>query len=243
MTKNRYSISIVFLAVFIVFSNTQAQFKDIIKKLTDQNQSSESQNTDTIVSALKEALQIGTQNSVDVLSVADGYFGNELVKILLPSQIKKVEPMMRSIGLGNTLDEFVLSMNRAAESAASEAGPIFIDAIKEMTITDAINILNGDDHAATDYFREKTSDKLTEKFRPIISAQMDEVGVTKQYKKLADGVSSNPFINLGNLDLDTYVTNKALDGLFTIVAQEEEKIRTDPAAQVTDLLKDVFGSN
>ncbi len=133
-------------------------------------------------------------------------------------------------------------MNRAAESAAKEATPIFVDAIKGITFEDAMKIFNGGDNAATNYFREKTTNKLTERFKPIITNSMNQVGVTKTYKRLSDGVANNPFIKLGNTDLDSYVTERALDGLFSVVGQEEAKIRKDPAAQVTDLLRQVFGS-
>lgn len=235
--------SILFIVFFfILLSTSNAQIENIIKNLTGQNKSGTTTDTETIVSGLKEALEIGTSNAVNVLSITDGYLGNQLVKIMLPDNVKKVETVLRNIGMGKKVDEFIVSMNRAAESAAKEATPIFVEAIKDITFDDAVKILNGGDNAATNYFKEKTTVKLTEKFKPIIKNSMNQVGVTKIYKELSGKIASNPFIKMGDTDLDSYVTNKALDGLFTIVAQEESKIRKDPAAQVTDLLKQVFGS-
>lgn len=240
-------LSLIFLiAVFSVAitGNTNAQFGKIIKSLTGQDKKEDSntnQDDGDVVGALKQALEIGSKNAVDILSVKDGYFGNQLVKILVPDNLRNIEPTLRTLGLGSKVDEFVLSMNRAAESASKEAVPIFVDAVKGITFDDAMKILNGGDNAATNYFKEKTSQKLTEKFKPIVSNSMNSIGVTKIYKEITGKIASNPFISLGNTDLDSYVTQKALDGLFKVIAQEETKIRTDPAARVTDLLKDIFG--
>ena len=240
------AIKLLLIATVLVsyssFNNSYGQLDNLLKKITGNSNSGETSGNETVIAGLKEALEIGTDNAVNVLSITNGFFGNDLVKILLPDEIKKVETLLRGAGLGNKLDEFVLSMNRAAESAATEAAPIFIDAIKGMTFDDALNILNGGDNTATNYFREKTTDKLTEKFRPIVSNTMNQFGVTKTYKEITGGIASNPFIKLGNTDLDAYVTSKALDGLFKVVGQEEAKIRNNPSAQVTDLLKEVFGN-
>lgn len=242
MNKSILNYAVTGLILLLVsFSTTNAQIENILKKLQNKNKSN-TNDTETVISGLKEALEIGTGNAVDVLSVTDGYFGNKLVKILLPDELKKVEPMLRNIGLNRQVDEFILTMNRAAESAAKEATPIFLDAIKGITFDDAMKILNGGDNAATNYFREKTSKKLGDKFKPIINDHMDKVGVTKAYKEITQKVNSNPFVKVEKTDLDSYVTNQALDGMFTVIAQEEAKIRKDPAAQVTDLLKQVFGS-
>ena len=239
---NKFSLPII--TVFLLLNvSVFGQLDNILKQLTG-NKSSDNSNlsTETVTAGLKEALEIGTGNAVNVLSITNGYFGNELVKIILPPEVKKIEPVLRNIGLGNEIDKFILTMNRAAESAASEAAPIFIDAIKSMNLEDAMKILNGGDNAATNYFKEKTTSKLASKFKPIISNSMNQVGVTKAYKDLTGGIANNPFIKIGNTDLDSYVTNKALDGLFTVVAQEEAKIRNNPDSQVTNLLKEVFGS-
>ena len=194
-----------------------------------------------IASGLKEALQIGTQNTVNLTGKADGYFGRQAIKILMPEKLRTLETGLRAIGYGPKLDEFVLSMNRAAERAAPAAKQIFWDAVGQMTFEDARGILAGKETAATEYFRAKTSDRLTAAFRPIVSDAMNQVGVTRQYKELVGRFQMLPFARAESLDLDQYVTGKSLDGLFYVLAQEERKIRTDPAARVTDLLKEVFG--
>jgi hypothetical protein len=195
----------------------------------------------TIISGLKEALSIGTDKAVKNVSQVDGYFSNQMIKILMPEKIQKVADVLREIGYQKQVDDFVLSMNRAAEKAAPQAASIFVDAIKGMTIEDAKNILNDGDTAATEFFKSKTHDKIYSAFKPIISSSMDEVGVTHSYKEMMGKYESLPFMSKESLDLDHYVTNKAMDGLFYMVGQEEKKIRTDPAARITDLLKSVFG--
>jgi hypothetical protein len=194
-----------------------------------------------IGSGLKEALKIGTENAVHVTGRLDGYFKNQAIKILMPEKLQTMEKTLRAVGLGREVDEFVLSMNRAAERAAPPAKQIFWDAIGEMTFQDAKKILSGNETAATDYFKAKTTDNLTTAFRPIVDKATNEVGVTRQYKELVGRFQSIPFVKTETVDIDRYITTKALDGLFYVVAQEEKKIRTDPAARVTDLLKEVFG--
>jgi len=193
-----------------------------------------------IISGLKEALTVGTGNAVKTVSQINGYLGNEAIKILIPEKIQKVADVLGKVGFQGQVDDFVSSMNTAAEKAAVKATPHFVDAIKAMTFDDAREILNGSDSAATDYFRAKTSDKLYEEFKPAISSAMNQVGVTANYKNMMDSYTSLPFMKTVAVDLDDYVTNNALDGLFYTIAEEEKKIRTDPAARVTDLLKKVF---
>lgn len=193
-----------------------------------------------IIEGLKEALSIGTKAAVQFVSQEDGYFGNEIIKILMPEDLRKVADTLKTIGFQKQVDEFVLSMNRAAEKAAPAALNIFVDAIKAMTFEDATGILGGGDTAATEYFKEKTSDNIYEAFRPIISMSMNEVGVTQTFKEITEKYSSLPLMGEVTFDLDDYVTNKALGGLFYMVSEEEKKIRTDPAARVTDLLKKIF---
>lgn len=195
---------------------------------------------DTIVSGLKEALSVGTEHAVTEVSALDGYFANEAIKILMPEKIQKIGDILKKIGYGQVVDDFVISMNRAAETAAPKAREYFVGAIKEMSFSDAKRILGGSDTAATEYFREKTSKKLYDEFRPVISSSMNDVGATRAYKDMIGKYTAIPFVKEESLDLDNYVTNKALDGLFYMIAQEEKKIRTDPAARVTDLLKKVF---
>ena len=194
----------------------------------------------TIITALKEAISVGTDNAVKSVSELDGYMANQAIKILIPEKFKMVTDGLRKIGYNKLVDDFILSMNRAAEKAAPEARSIFIDAIKEMTFDDAKKILNGNETAATDYFKTKANKKLYSAFIPIISSSVNEVGTTRYYKDLVSRFSSLPFVKAGTLNLDDYVTNKALDGLFHMIGEEEKKIRTDPKARVTELLKEVF---
>jgi hypothetical protein len=192
-------------------------------------------------SGLKEALKIGTGNAVSSTGRLDGYFMNEAIKILMPEKLRTMEKGLRAVGYGPQVDEFVLSMNRAAERAAPGAKQIFWDAIGEMTFDDARKILAGSNTAATEYFKAKTTDKLTAAFKPVVDQATDEVGVTRQYKELVGTFQAIPFMKSENLDIDHYVVTKALDGLFFMVGEEEKKIRTNPAARVTDLLREVFG--
>jgi hypothetical protein len=220
--------------------NLQDQWNEFKQEYLDNHNSSSALDSDTIVKGLKEALSIGSRNSVGVVSKVDGYFKNPLIMIPLPDNIRKIERALRAAGLGREVDNFILSMNRAAERAAPRALDLFIGAVKEMTIPDAVSILRGNDTAATDYLRNKTSDKLYKAFRPEVSAAMDSVGVTRSFKKLMDKAKKIPFLKSETVDLDHYVTTKALNGLFLMVGREEAKIRKDPAARVTDLLRKVF---
>jgi len=194
-----------------------------------------------IVAGLKEALQVGAANTVDLTGKVNGYFGNSAIKILLPEQMRNVETGLRALGQGEQVDEFVLAMNRAAEKAAPAAKDIFWAAIKSMSFDDARRILSGGDTAATDYFRAKTTTTLTAAFRPVVDDAMKQVGVVQQYEKLQSAYKSVPFASaLPSFDVEAYVVGKSLDGLFLVLGEQEKKIRTDPAAQVTDLLKKVF---
>ena len=194
-----------------------------------------------IASGLKEALRVGTDNTVRLTGRPDGYFRNEAIKILMPEKLRTLERGLRAVGYGSQVDEFILSMNRAAERAAPHAKDIFWDAILEMSFDDARQVLSGGDTAATDYFRAKTTDKLAITFRPIVREAMNEVGVTRQYKQLVGRAQAIPFVKSEPLDIDEYVVAKALEGLFHVLAEEERKIREEPAARVTDVLKEVFG--
>lgn len=195
-----------------------------------------------IVRGLKEALEIGTSNAVKEVSKLDGYYKNPKIKVPLPKAVQNTESVMRALGYGPELDEFSLSMNRAAEQAAPKAKALFWDAVKAMTFEDARKILKGSDNAATLYFEDKTRGGLHQLFMPIVHTAMETVGVTRTYQNVHAKISTIPFADRLKLDLDDYVTAKALDGLFYMVAEEERKIRKDPIARVTKLLKDVFGS-
>jgi hypothetical protein len=194
-----------------------------------------------IVAGLKEALQVGTENAINVTGKMDGYFRNEAIKILIPEKLRNLEKGLRTVGYGSPVDEFVVAMNRAAERAAPQAKEIFWDAIKAMSFDDARKILTGNETAATDYFKEKTTDRLSAAFKPVIDSSMNEGGVARQYKELVGRFQAIPFAKTESFDLDQYVTEKSLAGLFYVLGQEEKKIRTNPAARVTDLLKEVFG--
>lgn len=193
-----------------------------------------------ISAGLKEALQVGTGHAVSLTGRMDGYFHNQAIKILMPEQMQSFEKGLRTFGFGPEIDDFVMSMNRAAERAAPQAKQIFWGTIREMTFADAKQILNGSPTAATDYFKGKTTDKLTAAFRPEVEKAMNDVGVTRQYKELVGHFKAIPFAKSELIDIDRYVVRKSLDGLFIILAEEERKIRTNPAAGGTDLLKEVF---
>ncbi len=190
---------------------------------------------------LKDALKVGTESAVNRSGSVDGYFKNEAIKILMPEKLRLIEKAMRLAGMGGQVDEVILGMNRAAEAAAPKAKPIFWEALKAMTFDDARKIFSGGDTAATMYFKDKTSARLTAEFRPIVSKSMNEVGVVRRFEEFTAKAKSLPFVKPETLDLEQYVLTKSLDGLFHVLGEEERKIRTDPAAQVTSLLKEVFG--
>jgi len=196
---------------------------------------------DEIIGGLKEALTIGSKNAGDFASKVNGYYKNPSIKIPFPKEARDMEKTLRSVGLNKEVDQFVMSLNRAAEDAAKQSIPIFADAVKKITINDGLSILRGNDHAATEYLKSKTLSQLKIKFKPVIDKSVNKMNVGKYWKTLADAYNKMPFVKKVNPNLTDYTTGKALDGLFYLVAQEELKIRKDPAAQVTDLLKKVFG--
>lgn len=225
--------------LFLITSPASAQLDQIRKGLGLGTQSGLSDVR--IGEGLKEALKVGTENTVNLTGKTDGYFLNQAIKILMPEKLRTLEKGLRAVGYGVQVDEFILSMNRAAERAAPFAKQIFWDAIGQMTFDDARKILSGRDTAATDYFKGKTTDKLTTAFKPVVDKSMNEVGVTRKYKELVGHYESIPFAKKETFDLDQYVVTRALDGLFHVLGDEEKKIRTNPSARVTDLLKEVFG--
>jgi len=231
-----------FLAMVIIMlltvSPVSAQFDRIFKGLGIGQKSGL---TDAkIGSGLKEALKVGTETTVNLTGKTDGYFLNQAIKILMPEKLQTLEKGLKMVGYGPQIEEFVLSMNRAAEQAAPYAKQIFWDAIGEMSFEDARKILTGNDTAATQYFKDKTTGKLTTAFQPVVEKSMNEVGVTRQYNELLGRYQTIPFVKSETLDINRYVVSKALDGLFHVLGEEERKIRTNPAARVTDLLKEVF---
>ena len=195
-----------------------------------------------VTAGLKEALRVGTDSSTYHLGLLNGFFKDDMIKILMPPEAQKVEKTLRDVGMGSVVDKAVLSMNRAAEDASKYVGNIFINAIQQMTIQDAFGILRGDNIAATTYLKAKTTSQLTAAFTPIVSKSLQFTDATKYWKDLFsvyNRFSKEPV----NTDLTAYVTSKALDGLFYHIGLEEQKIRKDPAARVTDILKKVFAGN
>ncbi|AKD56239.1 DUF4197 domain-containing protein [Spirosoma radiotolerans] len=193
-----------------------------------------------IATGLKEALQIGISKGSDQASAVDGYFKNPLLKIAFPPEAQKVASTLRQIGLNKQVDQFELSLNRAAEDAAKKAKPVFIKAITSMTIQDAVGILRGQNDAATQYLRRTSGQQLITEFTPIIDSTLKKNNATKYYSELVNTYNKVPFVQKVNPNLTQYATGKAVDGLFILVAQEEQKIRENPAARVTDILKKVF---
>ena len=193
-----------------------------------------------IGNGLKQALEIGTNKSSDQLSAVNGFFANAAVKILFPPEAQKVERTLRSIGLSKLADNVILSLNRAAEDAAGKAKPIFVTAIKQMTLQDVTNILLGSQDAATQYFKRTTTSQLAESFKPVIQASLNKVGATKYYGDAAAAYNKVPFASKVNPDISDYVTQKAISGLFVEIAQEELNIRQNLSARTTPLLQKVF---
>lgn len=195
-----------------------------------------------IANGLKEALVVGISNGSQVASQTDGYFKNPLIKIPLPPEIQNIGNTLRRIGLGGEVDKFELALNRGAEKAAEKAKPIFISAIKQMTISDAIGILRGEKDAATQYLQRVTSEQLFTAFSPIVDNALAQTEATKYYSDIASRYNSIPLVKPINADLTNYATTQAMNGLFKLIANEEEKIRENPLARTSDLLRRVFGS-
>lgn len=232
---------VLFLAAgFSEITQAQSLLNSLKKKVSGNSGSSLS--SDDIVGGLKEALTLGAQKSADKLSAVDGFFRDNAVKVLMPPQAQNVEKSLRAVGLGKLVDDAILSMNRAAEDASKSAAPIFVNAVKRMTVQDGLGILRGADTAATGYLRKSTSPELTAAFHPVIDSSLQRTNATKYWKSMIDAYNKLPTtFKKVDPDLASFVTQKAMDGIFYYVAQEEMKIRKDPAAQVTDLLKKVFG--
>ena len=218
-----------------------AMIGDSVLTLIGSDSSGAELTLDTVVAGLKEALEVGTENAVDQVSDSGGYSANSLIRIPMPEQLEGMASALRKIGLDSSVDAFEERMNRAAELAADEAIPVFADAITSMTFADARGILDGGDTAATDYFRDKTSAELASRYAPIVADEMETVQAVSLYNDLVGRYNKIPLVPKVECNIEDYVTEKALDGLFTVLAQEEEKIRENPAARTTELLKTVFG--
>lgn len=239
-----FQVALYFL---LMLSPCQAGFfDDISNTLQPQTKQQVSLDDHTIAKGLKEALATGTERAVAAVAKTDGYFGNQLIRILLPDKVRQAADVIGSLGYQQQVDEVVLTMNRAAEKAAPKAAGFFGAAIRQMTVEDAKGILSGGDTAATSFFDRKTRSQLFAAFKPSVATNMDKTGATRAYKDMIGKYNASPLSALTTvppLDLDTYVTNKALDGLFKMIAEEEKKIRTNPAARTTDVLRKVFGNN
>lgn len=253
MMYHRRLLATTTIAVLLAAPTSQAGLGDLLQQgqkllggeTSQSSDSSDSTNLDgdTVSAGLKEALSLGTERAVSALAAENGYFGNSETRIELPGMLQTTADLLRRAGLESQVEAFELSMNRAAETAVTEATPIFADAITDMTIEDAKQIYSGGDTAATDYFRDKTWDQLSAKFKPQIETAMQANNVTGSYETLM-GMAQDKVPLIGNLDLDLadHVTSEALEGLFLMLAKEEQQIREEPIARTTDLLKQVFGN-
>jgi len=245
--------SVLFFAVIMMLSTMDAYSQSISKSIDNAQKNVQKEidkyskpkkkplTNDEVIRGLKEALNVGTNNSTSAASKVDGFYKNPLILIPFPAEAEKVKKTAVNFGMQKQVDEFVMTLNRAAEEASKEAAPVFLEAIKGMSISDGFSILKGSDSAATQYLQDKTTNSLSVKFIPIIKKAIDKVEVTKYWNPLITTYNKVPGVEKQNPDLEKYVTTKAMEGLFKLIAKEEKKIRTDPLAQVTDLLKKVFG--
>lgn len=247
-------ICILALGCAAVPASAGQQWKDLLKKVESSHSKQAASNlpSSDIAAGLKEALAKGTTNAINSLGRDGGFWNNAKVRIPLPGALDKAGQLARTLGQGAKVDAFQLSLNRAAEKAVPQVADIFGDAIRKMSLSDARGILAGGDHAATDFFRRVAGDALEARIKPIVGKATDSVGVTQKYKAFMSGSSGGQLGGalsmLGgkskdsSLDLDKYVTDKTMDGLFATIADQEKSIRDNPAARTTDLLKKVFGS-
>lgn len=243
------SIAVIFFSTFStsaqsldkMVNDAQKNVEKEVNKYTKKKKKKGLTN-DEVIRGLKEALNVGTNNSSSAASKVDGFYKNPLIMIPFPPEAEKVKNTVINLGMQKQVDEFVMTMNRAAEEASKEAAPVFLNAISTMSIQDGFGILKGADNAATQYLQNKTSAELTAKFSPIVKNAIDKVEVTKYWNPIITTYNKIPTVEKQNPNLEQYITARALEGLFKLIAGEEKKIRTDPVARVTDLLKKVFGS-
>jgi len=228
------------LALCLSVISVKSQFN--LKNIIEKNTGTKTLSSDDIIKGLKEALNKGVDKATVSASAVDGFFKNDLIKIPFPPEAKSMDETLRNLGMGSSVDKFIETLNRAAEEAAKKAAPIFLDAIKKLTITDGLSILKGNNNAATQYLRDKTTNDLKIQFKPVIQAALQKVELTKYWNPLISKYNMIPFVQKLNPDLDEYVTLRAIDGLFKLIEGEEFKIRQDPAARTTDILKKVFGN-
>ena len=217
------------------------QIKDQVNSAVGGSSQGSNLTNDEVIRGLKEALNVGTNNATGKAARTDGFFKNPSIKIPFPPEARMVESTAKSVGMSSQVDNFVKTMNRAAEEASKEAAPIFINAVRTMTITDGLSILRGGNGAATNYLKNRTTAELTNKFSPIVKRAINKVHLTRYWKPIITKYNKIPGVRRQNPDLDRYVTERALQGLFKLIADEENKIRKDPAARVSDILRKVFG--
>ena len=237
--------SVIVLSILLT-SCTSQQFQDTVgvaSQALGGTETSSALNNEDVIGGLKEALKVGTKKSVVSTSVTDGFWKNELIKIAFPEDAIKVKNTLNDLGMSNLVQNFEMTLNRAAEEASKEAVPVFLDAITGMSIGDGFAILKGGEGAATGFLKEKTTTQLTQKFSPVVEQATSKVELAKAWEPLASAYNTATIFTGGkaiDTDLNMYVTNKAIDGLFKMIAQEENKIRKDPLARTSDLLKKVF---
>ncbi|MBI4946427.1 MAG: DUF4197 domain-containing protein [Bacteroidetes bacterium] len=246
--KTIYPISFTLLSIFLFFCYTSGQsnlnkaLNDATKNLNQLKSGNKPLTNDEVVRGLREALNVGTNNSTALASKLDGFYKNPLIFIPFPPETQKIKNTAVSLGMKKQVQDFEMSINRAAEEAAKTAAPVFLDAIKAMTIQDGFSILKGADNAATNYLKNKTSNDLTVRFLPIIKNAIQKVQVTRYWNPIITKYNKIPGVQKQNPNLEKYITARALDGIFKLIAGEEKKIRTDPRARVSDILQKVFGS-
>jgi hypothetical protein len=233
---------ILIIPVLLSGACSSAQIGKALNEVNKTINQGQPLSTDEVGEGLKEALTKGISKGADIVSQLDGYFKNPEIKIPFPPEVKKVEDRLRKMGLGSEVDKFILTLNRGAEDAAKESKPIFITAIKGMTIQDAWAILKGEQNSATNYLKRTTSAQLKEKFKPVIQNSLNKVNATKYYKDLVSTYNRIPLVEKVNPNLDDYATDRAIEGLFIMIAKEEKNIRQDPMARTTELLKKVFAA-
>lgn len=225
----------------IDFNKIKTQGEKVLTDVTKEATKGTLLSNDEVVKGLREALNIGSANAGNLASKVDAYYKNPLLFIPFPPEAKKAADKLRQLGFGAKVDQFTATLNHAAENAAKSAAPIFVNAVKSMTITDGMSILKGNNDAATQYLKKSTSTQLNVQFKPVISNALNQTNATKYWAEIITIYNKVPGVSKMNPDLIGYTTQKAIDGLFVLVANEELKIRQDPAARVTDILRKVFG--
>lgn len=232
----------IIVAAALWHACTSAQINQTLGDINKSLGSDAPLSTAEVGEGLKEALIKGISTGADLASAVDGYFKNPEIKIPFPPEVRKVEDKLRQIGLGKEVDNFVMTLNRGAEDAAKEAKPIFISAIRQLTIQDAWGILNGGNDAATQYLKRTTSGLLKERFKPVINNSLQKVNATRYYSDIVNAYNKLPLTEDVNPNLDDYATDKAIEGLFVMIAKEEKNVRENPLARTTELMKRVFGA-